>query len=391
MCSRRYGNSPPEGLGVYIHIPFCVRKCPYCGFASVATENIQEEPYTEALLKELSMLMEEESLYKSVVDTIYLGGGTPSLLSPSSVETMIDGVLNSLPTSNTPEVSMEVNPGTVDKERLSGFRQAGINRIVIGMQSLSQEGLKTLGRVHTMEDSLEAFHNAIESGFTNIGVDLIYAIPGQTLEGWLEELSKVMRLRPHHISLYELTMEDGTPFERLHLSGSLRMPDEETIVRMYLEGARLLRENGYIHYEISSFAIDGYQCRHNTRYWLSEDYVGLGVGAHSWLKERRRRWQNTEDLDEYMEALATGRLPVTMKRELSRTETLTERLLMGMRLTEGMDMGKIEEEFEVNLRGLPQWGHLMAEGLLEERDDTVRFTERGILLSNEILALLMRS
>ncbi len=391
MCSRSYGNSPPEGLGVYIHIPFCVRKCPYCGFASVATENIPERAYTEALLKELSMLVEEESLHKSVVDTIYLGGGTPSLLGPSSVETIIDGVLNSLPAPATPEVSMEVNPGTVDKERLSGFRQAGINRIVIGMQSLSQEGLKTLGRIHTPEDSLEAFRNAIEAGFTNIGVDLIYAIPGQTLKGWLEDLSKVIELRPHHISLYELTMEDGTPFERLHLSGSLVMPDEQTIVRMYLEGTGLLKECGYIHYEISSFAIDGYQCRHNTRYWLSEDYVGLGVGAHSWLKERRSRWQNTEDLHQYMDALATGRPPVTTKRELSRMEALTERLLMGMRLTEGVDMGKIEEEFETNLRGLPQWGYLIDEGLLEERDDTVRFTERGILLSNEILALLMRS
>ncbi len=393
MCSRESGNNPPKGLGIYIHIPFCVRKCPYCGFNSTATDNIPESAYIEAVLKELALLIEEEALHNRTVETIYLGGGTPSLLLPHSVDTLLNTIARSLTVASIPEVSMEINPGTVDKERLKGFRKAGINRIVIGIQSMSPVGLNALGRVHTVEDSLTTFHNSIEAGFTNIGVDLIYAIPGQTHADWLKELFRVVSLGPQHISTYELTVEEGTPFERLERDGTLNMPEDEAIVRMYLEGSALLKESGYLHYEISNFAIEGYQCRHNLKYWHSEDYVGIGVAAHSWLRGWGCgvRWHNTENITAYMESLKVGRLPRANRVELSAAETLTERLLMGMRLSEGISLGRIKAEFGISLRESSSWKHLVAEGLLEEDGDRVRLTQRGMLLSNEILALLMRS
>ncbi len=378
---------------MYIHIPFCVRKCPYCGFNSIATEDIPEKAYTESVLRELYLVVKQESLEKRAVETIYIGGGTPSLLMPSSVDRLIDGILNLLPATDTLEVSMEVNPGTVDRVKLKELRRAGVNRIVIGMQSLKEERLKSLGRAHTVEDSLRAFWGSTDAGFDSIGIDLIYATPGQNPEGWLEELKEVIKLKPHHVSTYELTVEENTPFYTLRLSGSPGLPDEDTAVRMYLDGRRLLTEAGYTHYEISSFALDGYQCRHNLKYWHCEDYLGLGAGAHSWLKDRGGgiRWHNTEEPARYINAIKVGTLPQEEKHTLSSEDALTERLLMGMRLTSGIDLKAIEEEFGVSLRDSPQWQHLLQEGLIFQEGNTAGLTERGILLSNEVLALLMRS
>ena len=221
-----------------MHIPFCVSKCPYCAFTSVAAQTIPEIAYMDALLKEIALLKEDLPLADYRVETIYIGGGTPSVLNPKALETLIDGIAGSLRLSSDAEISIELNPATTDRTGLRLLRRAGINRVVVGIQSTTQRGLGLLGRVHTVEDGIRAFEDSTEAGFQNIGIDLIYALPEQKVEDWVSELKTLLRLKPTHISTYELTIEGSTPFARLLKEGSLILPDEETTARMCMRQAQ---------------------------------------------------------------------------------------------------------------------------------------------------------
>ena len=376
-----------------MHIPFCVSKCPYCAFTSVAAQTIPEIAYMDALLKEIALLKEDLPLADYRVETIYIGGGTPSVLNPKALETLIDGIAGSLRLSSDAEISIELNPATTDRTGLRLLRRAGINRVVVGIQSTTQRGLGLLGRVHTVEDGIRAFEDSTEAGFQNIGIDLIYALPEQKVEDWVSELKTLLRLKPTHISTYELTIEGSTPFARLLKEGSLILPDEETTARMYEAGTELLQEEGYEHYEISNFALSGYRCRHNLKYWMSEDYIGLGVDAHSWIRGWRggTRWQNIAHIEGYIDAIRRGRRPIGRVERLTAQKALTERLLMGLRLTDGIDIAPLKEEFGYIPEDTKHWQQLAEMGLVENRQGRLKIGTAGRLLTEELTLRLLSS
>ncbi len=319
-------------LSIYIHIPFCVRKCLYCDFLSGPAEEDTKNRYVERLLEEIR---QEAAKYDSYeVHTIFLGGGTPSLLPASAVERILKAVASVFLMQEECEITIEVNPGTVTAEKLISYRQMGINRISIGLQSADNEELQLLGRIHTYEDYLNTYENAIKSGFNNINIDLMSAIPKQTLQSYQETLNKVLSLNPQpaHISAYSLIIEEGTPF----YDNTPPLPDEETERELYKITNDILSKAGYQRYEISNYAKSGYQCAHNKEYWKRGDYVGFGIGAASLIDNVR--FKNTENMESYL----SGRDVREDVQTLSVEEQMEEYMFLGLRLTEGIQ----EEDFK---------------------------------------------
>jgi len=366
---------------LYLHVPFCRQKCPYCDFYSIAVRP-EEEVYLRAVLKEAelwrSVLAEDLCLV-----TFYAGGGTPSLLSPSFYEKLFEG-LGRIFDFRPEELTLEANPEGLNRERLKGYRRAGFNRLSLGIQSLSEKGLRALGRRHTLREALQALSEARESGFENLSVDLIFGWPGQTLEDLQRELEGILRITPEHISYYELTPEEGTPlFEDLR-AGRLRLPGEETLVNMYLALHEGLSGAGYRHYEISNYARPGYACRHNLFYWKALPYLGLGPGAASLME--LKRYRNPPDLTLYYRLLSEGRLPAVPEENLSREEAFREAVVLGLRLLEGVSARELYRRFGLDLfRIFPrEIDELLKAGLVTREGDRLRLTLKGLLLSNQV-------
>lgn len=326
---------------MYFHIPFCVRKCLYCDFLSAPAHPAVRRRYMDALIRETK---ERAEAYRDcVVTSVFIGGGTPSLADTDQTEELLDEVRRSYRLSGEAELTIEVNPGTADGEKLARFRRAGLNRISIGLQSADDRLLKALGRIHTWEQFLECYAKAREAGFSNVNVDVMSALPGQSLSDCRRTLEKVLGLDPppEHISAYSLILEEGTPLfrreEELAAQGKSMLPDEETDRAMYHETGRILERAGYKRYEISNYARAGYACRHNCGYWQRREYLGLGLGASSLIENVR--FQNGEDLERYLED------PMGCRGEgqvLSRQEQMEEFMFLGLRLTEGVS----GEEFQ---------------------------------------------
>lgn len=304
-------------------------------------------------------------------------------------------IKDSFRTPGTPEITLEVNPDTVNLEKLKGFRDNGVNRLSIGLQALSETHLKTLGRTHTVQRALDAFKEARAAGFENIGVDLIFGIPGQTVKEWEDALSKVAGLKPEHISLYGLTIEEGTPFYPLYGTGRGRemLPGEAAETQMYRSAIKLLTEGGWRHYEISNFARPGFESVHNSGYWLGVDYIGLGVSAHSYLSSPGwgRRWWNTPDIEGYMREVELHGRAVEASEDLGRGEAMLEAVMLGLRMIEkGIDGERFRAMFDAYpaeaLKGVDK---LVKEGFLRMRGEDVLLTEKGVLLSNEVFLELM--
>jgi oxygen-independent coproporphyrinogen-3 oxidase len=374
-------------LSLYIHYPFCLRKCFYCAFNSRTDASCTTNEYVAGLLRELEMRsgMPEEASFAA---TLYFGGGTPSLLEPCQVEQIIAAARKYYALSPAAEITLECNPGTLTREKLTAFRAVGVNRLSLGVQSFDDDFLERLGRAHTAGQALAAFYAAREAGFDNIGIDLIHSLPGQTLAQWQGELERVSKLGPEHLSVYGLTVEEGTPFALLEEEGKLLLPDEEESACMYEKSAEILGASGYEQYEIANFARPGFRSRHNSGYWQRRPFLGFGAGAHSYLRlpGAGLRFSNTERAEDYLQLLSRGCLPTSESRSLSCDEAMAECLFLGLRLTEGVSLDRFHEEFSVSFHAVfgTACADLFAAGLLEIRDGFLRLTEKARILSNQV-------
>ena len=373
---------------LYVHIPFCVEKCGYCAFVSARARPGEIESYHELLLREMRLAASDHESGQPL-DSIYFGGGTPSLLQPLQVSLIIDLAAALFSLSPQAEITLEANPGTIDRERLRNFREAGVNRLSLGVQSFDDDMLRRLERVHDAAQARHAFREARLAGFGNIGIDLIHGLPGQTLAGWRDELRNALALSPEHISVYGLTVEEGTPFALRYPEESPELPDDDRSAEMFETADTVLVEAGFEHYEIANYARAGYRSRHNSGYWRRDGYLGLGVAAHSFLREGYGfRFSNHDTLQEYGRELAAGRLPRRDQHRLNREDALAEFMFLGLRLADGVLAEDFEREFGSPLRSV--YGVVIDEllriGLLQQELGALRLTRRGLLLSNQVFA-----
>lgn len=366
--------------GIYIHVPFCRSKCYYCDFCSKtrADEDVKEL-YTQRLCEEIDRVAAEIGATRPIADTVYFGGGTPTLLSPSQLERIMGAIERNFGIENDAEITAETNPKTADKEKLKNMRSVGINRLSIGMQSVHDNELRALGRIHTFSDFLDTYLGAREVGFDNISVDLMYGIPEQTKESFSRSIETLAVAGPEHISSYSLTVEEGTPF--WNRRDKLILPDEETVSDMYLLMGDILRAYGYEKYEISNFAHKNKESRHNLKYWRREDYLGFGPAAHSFYGGVR--FAHSRDIEAYLR----GENIIDSSDTIAGEEAMDEYVMLGMRLGEGIDVERFNALFHVDFyerygkvfeRFAPEYVHI--------DHNTCRFTDKGMLVSNYILS-----
>ena len=378
-----------KAKGLYIHIPFCLSKCAYCDFCSFTRfDERLINSYVDALVREISEYKRKERI---PVDTVFIGGGTPSILSPSQLGKITSAINDTFDLTSLSEFTVEVNPRTADKEKLSAYRTLGVNRISIGLQSIHENELKILGRNQSFEDFVAVYSSARDAGFTNISVDIMYGIPSQTKESLLETLSRVISLSPEHISLYSLILEEGTPI--YENADSLAIPDDDTVFEMYSLVNSTLRENGYLHYEISNYARPGFSSLHNMKYWQLDDYIGVGISAHSFFEGER--FYNPADrfdistLTDYINA----RRSRTFEDKAKREDILCEFVMLGLRTSSGISLSEYKKRFgECFIT--PRTAvidELIKNGLAEISTDRFYLTEQGMFVSNSIICELLKS
>ncbi len=369
-----------QDIALYIHFPFCRRKCGYCSFVSYQGRESDIPDYVKALKKDLLLRATDQK-----VCSIYFGGGTPSLLSPEQIHEILSVVHSHFTVNQASEVTLEANPGTVDEVYLTAVRKAGINRLSLGVQSLDDSELALLGRIHTASEARAAVRFTRNAGFTNLSLDLIYGLPGQPLQSWLKTLDEAIGLNPEHISLYPLTLEDDAPMSLAIKRGEVPPLDPDLTADQYELAQDTLAAHGYHHYEISNWAKEGYECKHNMVYWHNLPYLGAGVAAHSYINGHRLA--NTTDLDSYLNAFARNLPPAwELDEEISPELQLSETVILGLRLSEGIGLDDINRRFGINL--LRHYEHQVDEatslGLLECASRRIRLTRRGRLLGNEV-------
>lgn len=372
-------------LEIYIHIPFCVRKCYYCDFLSAPADEKTKDAYMEALYTELTKRAEEFSEYTVV--SVFVGGGTPSTVRTKQLVMLLDGLRKYYRMDPDAEITVEVNPGTADKTKLEQYRRAGVNRLSIGLQSGNDGELCRIGRIHNFRQFVDTYEGAVAVGFVNINVDVMSALPGQTLYSYLETLHMLLALKPQptHISAYSLILEEGTRFWELSQEGKLELPDEDTDRLMYSETGRVLREAGYERYEISNYAKPGFRCRHNCGYWTRTDYAGFGIGAASLIDNVR--FHNGEQLASYLKNPTDCRED---RQVLDSREQMEEFMFLGLRLTEGIDVRTFGSMFGRSPEDV--YGEIIEKnkrnGLLEYREggNRLALTERGLDISNYVMA-----
>ncbi len=372
---------------LYIHFPFCQKKCLYCDFNSLADSPVTPAVYAAAVVKEME-LRAARLAAPLTAPTLYFGGGTPSLMAPRDVGRIIDAAARLYSLTADAEITLEANPGTLTAASLAGYRAAGVNRLSLGVQSFSDPFLQLLGRIHTAREALAAFAMARNAGFGNIGIDLIHSLPGEATADWLADLGRAVALGPEHISAYALSVEEGTPFHVLEREGQLPLPDEEEGAEMFRQTAEFLRGRGYEHYEISSFARAGFRSRHNQVYWRRGNYIGFGAGAHSFLRTSGFgvRWRNLLSPEPYRRAICRATLPEEEMTSLTKRDAMAEFFFLGLRMLEGVDLELFRREFGLTAEeaypGVA--ARLLAEGLVECPDRFLRLTGRGLSLANQV-------
>lgn len=373
-----------KDLGLYIHIPFCVKKCAYCDFLSWSGDKEQRVDYVRALEQEILSYKNFAEDYQ--VSTLYFGGGTPSVLEGELLERIMEAIRRTFQIEEKAEVTLEMNPGTALKEKLELYKKLGINRLSMGIQSVKNENLKLLGRIHTYEDFLESYCMAREAGFDNLSGDLISSLPGQTLAEWKEELEILMETPLEHVSVYQLIIEGGTEFYKKYGECEELLPDEETSREIYLWTGKYLKSRGFEQYEISNYAREGKQSAHNLRYWERKDYLGLGLGGASMI--RNMRMSNTRDWDKYM---AYCRDPGKIREEvevLEESGQMEEFMFLGLRKTRGISKKEFRRTFgkDIDLVYEKTLEKYLKNGMLQESGDRIFLSEEGILLSNQVFA-----
>ncbi len=414
--------------GVYIHIPFCLKRCIYCDFVSGIYSPEKESAYIKALKKEILNISGKASF-----KTLYIGGGTPTVLSSKTLSDLINHIFSNLSFAEGYEATIELNPGTIDSEKLQAIRSSGINpvpqqgyrinpepqngngvnpelqkeygvnRINIGVQSFNDSELNFLGRLHSSKDAEQAVYLSKDAGFENLGIDLIYGIPGQNIDSWKRTLEKTLSLKPRHISAYELTVEQGTSLYEKIKTDKLKRPEEEKIIEMYEYTIDYLKAEGFVHYEISNFAMPDYFCMHNLNYWDRGEYYGIGLGAHSFIKGKR--FYNTDNLKGYIKALSEDKSPVKETEDITEDKASSETIFLGLRKTEGINLKNFSETYSKDILTLYQKEikELQEAGLIEiegsncsnrsssnNTEPYVRLTRKGLLLSNEVFIKLMQ-
>jgi oxygen-independent coproporphyrinogen III oxidase len=391
-------------FALYLHIPYCQAKCPYCDFNSYAAARWPEAGYVDTLCRELDAYAAQATWAGRVVRTIFFGGGTPSLFAPASIARVLDHVRRLWSVEADAETTLETNPGTVTAERLRGFRDAGITRLSIGVQSFAPQHLQTLGRIHDAADAVRAVAWAGDAGFDNVGVDLMFAVPQQTLAEWEADLAQACALGPAHISAYNLTYEEGTPFHLWRAQGRLRPQVDDTELAMFTRTQELLAAAGYEQYEISNYARPSRVCRHNLNYWRGGDYLGVGAGAHSYAAladaaatdepgaaaRWGRRWSNELQPTRYRVLVgAQGHARVT-EETLELRQACGEFMFLGLRCRDGIAAAAFHERFGVELAGMfPHVHALCADGLLEAHAGRWRLTPDGLRLADGVFATFL--
>ena len=368
-------------LELYLHIPFCVSKCRYCDFLSAPSGEEQRQIYVDRLCRRIRYWSDVVHNYGYEIISIFVGGGTPSILTKEQITQVFDAVHESFPVRKDAEITLEMNPGTDVKDKLPVYRKLGINRLSMGLQSADDEELKRLGRIHTYEDFKQVYQWARETGFTNINVDLMSAIPGQTLESYEGTLRKIADLKPEHISAYSLIIEEGTPFYEWYGEGrhAEELPDEDTERQMYVRTREILEDYGYHRYEISNYAKDGYECRHNLGYWDRKEYLGLGAGAASMMDHIR--WKEPDHIGPSKGLVLEEREDFT---RLRRKDEMEEFMFLGLRKINGVSEQDFYKSFRVSMDEIYQdkIEELIKEGLVVREGERIRLTDRGIDLSN---------
>jgi oxygen-independent coproporphyrinogen-3 oxidase len=373
--------------GLYLHIPYCEKKCVYCDFYSVESMKTMEN-FLRALLNEID-LYADFSGRDETFETVYFGGGTPSLLSAGTIRRILDRLSQNFRFSSEMEITLETNPGTVDLQKLRDYYRMGVNRLSIGVQSFHDEELRFLGRIHSASEAERCVRMAYEAGFDNVSLDLIYALPNQSLEVWEGNLSRAVNLSPKHISAYSLIVEEGTPLHTMVRSGKVRPVGEDTEAEMYRFTMDYLASCGFEHYEVSNYALPGYRSRHNSLYWSHEGYLGFGPSAHSywcgWPLEKPTRWWNFASVGRYCDQILKGEKPVEGNETLEREDLRLEKIFLSLR-TGGVDLEKLRQEHGIDLlercRGKVE--RYIREKLLLLEQGKLRLTKEGFLLCDGI-------
>jgi oxygen-independent coproporphyrinogen III oxidase len=377
-----------KSAGIYIHIPFCRARCSYCDFATGAYEGALVERYVCALAREIVNFRASEDGVD--VETIYFGGGTPSLLTPAQVAHILEAVQERFRVASNTEVTMEMNPGTVSLDVLREFRALGVNRASFGAQTFDDRELKSLGRTHTAADVRRTIRDLRASGFTNVSFDLIAGLPRQTLAAWSRNLDEALALRPEHLSFYLLEVHEGTPLAEQIRKGAQPRPDDDVAAAMYRLMLERAQAEGYEHYEISNLCLKGYVSRHNTKYWTGEAVYGFGCSAHS-FDGARTRWANERDARSYTEAIERKRTPVVETFELDERAVRAEAVFLGLRLMRGVNLSEYRARFGTDLREeySSDLERLSDAGLIVFDDELMKLTTDGVLLSNEVFSLFV--
>ncbi len=363
--------------GLYIHIPFCNIKCPYCDFTSIVEENKDiYEQYVNAILKEISFYKNENF----DLETIYFGGGTPSLLPPKLLKKIIDFVNQNLKTKRDLEITIEVNPNTYKYDEFSEINEYGVNRVSIGNQSFLEKNLISLGRNHSPKDTFETVKSAVKSGIQNISLDLIYGIQNQTIDDLKEDLKIYISLPISHISAYMLTAYSDTPLGKLVESGKYNLPEESLAIEMFELIDEFLEKNKFYRYELSNWAKEGYQCKHNLLYWTNKEFLGVGVSSWSYLSGER--FGNTKNISEYIKKINENKKPVLFKEKITREEIRKEKIMLGLRLKEGISVDEIKDK--LNLAE-----EFVKEGYAKIDNNRFFLTPKGLMVSNSIAATLI--
>ena len=370
--------------GIYIHIPFCLSKCYYCDFYSKPASDEEINEYVECLIKEIKIVLPRYSEKK--FDTIYIGGGTPSILKIIQLENIFKTLFKFINPSDIVETTLEANPETLTQGKLKALKKIGINRLSIGIQSTHNHLLKLLNRVHNKKKAIESIELARKAGFNNLNVDLIFGIPQQTMKDWDETLDTVTFLRPEHLSVYNLTVEKGTKLYNLIKTNQLQLPDEDLQIRMFKYAMKLLPNRDYKHYEISNYALNGFLCKHNLKYWQGDEYLGIGVASHSWMNGKR--FYIPRNIKLYMENVKRDMIPYRYDKVRGLRRRIAEKLMLGLRLISGISPSDFQKNHNIDLLRFfsDEIKELKDMELISINKTRLKLTKKGILLSNEVMS-----
>lgn len=375
-----------ESKGLYIHIPFCVQKCKYCDFTSYVADGNEKDKYLDSLEKELKMY----KLNQEEISTIFIGGGTPTILNKTQLKRLFKMIEDNVDLKKVEEYSIEANPGTLSIEKLKIMKDAGVNRLSIGLQAVQDKHLLFMGRIHNLKQFEESFYNARKVGFDNINIDVIFAFDTQSLEDWKETIDYVAEIKPEHISAYSLIIEEGTDFFEMYKKGELKDIDEEKYLDMYRYTVEKLKKYGFYQYEISNFCNAGYECKHNIKYWNCDEYFGVGVGASGYINNER--YTNVKTLNDYSKATDSNVFPIKSKEVLDFKEHFNEKIMLGLRMNSGINLSLIDKINNQELEKciIKSIENYQKKGYIEKcKDNTIKLTQSGREISNSIIVDLM--